>query len=303
MSTPTPIVCFGEILWDMLPTGRRPAGAAFDLALQLHQLGQPVQLVSRVGDDELGRELLAFSARQGLENTLVQQSKTHLTGVVKTTVCPDEGVVCKILEPVAWDYIQYSAVLRMAVSESGMLVYSSLSARNSASRETLYRLLLDAPYKVFNVTLRAPHYSREVVKYLLQHADFVRLEQDELTEIMSWLGRPATPDTALAWLAGHFGLHAICVTQGACGALLWTNNELFQSAGKLPLVAGSSASGGAEFLASLLVEWRRPRAPAECLQRASAALAAQPPDPLARSVESPSSSLNPTAASQLRPLV
>ena len=80
------VVCFGEVLWDILPTGQQPGGAPFNVAVHLHQLGQPVQLISRVGDDELGRELLAFVEAKGLSTAHIQRGHTHLTGVVKANV-------------------------------------------------------------------------------------------------------------------------------------------------------------------------------------------------------------------------
>ena len=86
MNPSAAIVCIGEILWDVLPAGRQPGGAPFNAAVYLRQLGQPAQLISRVGDDELGRELLTISTQNGLNPDLIQRSKTHLTGVVKATV-------------------------------------------------------------------------------------------------------------------------------------------------------------------------------------------------------------------------
>ncbi|MDF7814838.1 PfkB family carbohydrate kinase [Hymenobacter sp. YC55] len=266
MSLPATIACFGDILWDMLPTGRRPAGDALRVALHLHQLGQPVQLISSVGDDELGRELLAYTADGGLENHLIQQSKTHLTGVVKTTHHHGRAASWKIVEPVAWDYIQCSSAVRTAVREAQMLVYSSLVARHFTSRETLYRLLLDAPFKVFDVNLRPQHYSREVVKYLLQQADLVKLNEQELTEIMGWLNQPAEPAIALPWLAGRFGLQTICVLQETGCTLLWHNHEIYTCP---PAASQDKPLNGSFFLASLLVDWLQQRDPAECLRRAS----------------------------------
>ena len=266
------IVCIGEMLWDVLPTGRRPGGAPFNAAVHLHQLGQPVQFISRVGDDELGRELLAFSTHNGISTHLIQRSRTHLTGVVKATARRSHGFVYKILKPVAWDYLQYSTEVQTAVSQARMVVYGSLAARNATSRETLYRLLLHAPYKVFDVNLRPPHYSREVVKYLLRQADLVKLKGEELVEIMGWLGQPATEETALPWLAERFGLQAVRVNKGAAGASLWMANQLFHSPGFATPGQETIGSGDA-FLAALLASLLQGRAPADCLRRACAATA------------------------------
>ena len=269
MNTSAPIVCLGECLWDMLPTGRQPGGAPFNVALYLRQLGQPVQLISRVGNDELGAELLAAMACQELTSELVQRSESHLTGVVKVNF--SEGrTAYKIVEPVAWDYLQHTDQLRAAVAASRMLVYGSLAARSATTRETLYRLLQVAPFKVFDVNLRPPHYTRTVVKYLLRQADLVKLDQQELTEIMSWLGQPATEATALPWLAAHFQLQAVCLTKGAAGATLWHNNQLIQHF--QPVAAPTTLGSSDAFLAALLATWPTGNA-AECLRAACAAAA------------------------------
>ena len=266
------VVCIGEILWNVLPAGRQPGGAPFNAAVYLHQLGLPTQLVSRIGDDELGRELLAVSTQRGLNPDLIQRSKTHLTGVVKANVRSGHQVLYKVVEPVAWDYLRYTAEAVAAVSQAQVVVYGSLVARNAAARETLYRLLQHALFRVFDVNLRPPHYSREVVKYLLRQATLVKLNSQELTEIMGWLGQPATEATALPWLAGRFNIQAICVTKGAGGATLWTDSQFFHCPSfdeGAPLTIGS----GDAFLAALVASQLQGRAPADCLRRACAAAA------------------------------
>lgn len=270
MHTAAPIVCFGEMLWDMLPTGKQPGGAPFNVAVHLQQLGQSVQLISRVGDDELGHELLAYSAAKGLDCSLVQQSETHLTGVVKATIKAGHEVTYKILNPVAWDYIQHTDALRAIVSGAAMLVYGSLATRSALSRETLYRLLQRAPFKVFDVNLRTPDYTREGVKYLLRQADLVKLDQPELMEIMGWLGQPTDEATALPWLAQQFGLQAVCLTKGRQGASLWTDNQLFTHPGFAVAVQDTIGSADA-FLAALLASWQAGQPPTDALRCACAA--------------------------------
>ena len=153
------VACFGETLWDVLPTGKQPGGAPFNVAVHLHQFSQPVELISRVGDDDLGTELLAFLAGRGVPTTYVQRGHTHLTGVVKANVDNANEVTYKIVQPVAWDYIQYEDALRGLVAGAAVLVFGSLAARTEATRATLYRLLQDARFKVFDVNMRPPHYT------------------------------------------------------------------------------------------------------------------------------------------------
>ncbi|MGI4761547.1 MAG: PfkB family carbohydrate kinase, partial [Janthinobacterium lividum] len=225
------IVCFGEMLWDVLPSGKQPGGAPLNVAVHLRNFGQDVDIISRVGHDDLGAELLAFAEAKGLSTRYVQRGETHLTGVVKANVSDSHEVTYKIVQPVAWDYIQYEDALGPLVEQADAFVFGSLAARSGATRETLYRLLQRAPFKVFDVNLRAPHYSRNVVTYLLRQANLVKLNHHELTEIMGWFGASPDEETALHWLADRFGLQAVCVTKGADGAVLWAGGHLHRSPG------------------------------------------------------------------------
>ena len=264
------IVCFGEILWDVLPTGKQPGGAALNVAVHLRNFGLAAQIISRVGHDDLGAELLAFVAGKGLSAQYVQQGETHLTGVVKANVSNTNEVTYKIVKPVAWDYIQYQPALSTLVQGAEAFVFGSLAARSPATRETLYRLLQQAAFKVFDVNLRPPHYSRDVVQYLLRQADIVKLNHHELAEIMAWFGASHAEETALEWLAARFQLQAVCVTKGADGAALWTDGQLYCCPGRAVAVQDTIGSGDA-FLAALLKGWLTQENPADYLAFACAA--------------------------------
>jgi fructokinase len=263
------IACFGEILWDVLPTGKQPGGAPFNVAVHLHQLGQSVDLISRVGDDDLGSELLDFVASKGLRTDYVQLGKTHLTGVVKANVDDANEVTYKIVQPVAWDYIQYDAELETLVEQADVFVFGSLSARQAPTRETLYRLLEHAKFKVFDVNMRPPHYHKEVVKYLLEKTNMVKMNHHELAEIMAWFGEETDRPTAMRWLANRFDLQAVCVTCGADGAMLWANDQLYRAPGVSVEVKDTIGSGDS-FLAALLKGWLAGQEPGEMLRFACA---------------------------------
>lgn len=264
------IACFGEMLWDVLPTGKQPGGAPLNVAVHLHNFGQDAQIISRVGRDDLGAELLDFVGSKGISTEYVQQGETHLTGVVKANVSDNNEVTYKIVQPVAWDYIQYDEALGQLVAAADAFVFGSLVARSPASRETLYQLLEHARLKVFDVNFRPPHYSREVVTYLLQQADVVKLNHHELAEIMDWFGAPAAEKTALPWLAERFGLQAVCVTKGADGAVLWTDGQLHSRAG-VPVDVQDTIGSGDAFLAALLTGRLAGQQPADYLAFACAA--------------------------------
>ena len=265
-----PIACFGEMLWDVLPTGKQPGGAPLNVAVHLHNFGLDAQIISRVGHDDLGAELVAFVDSKGISTRYVQRGQTHLTGVVKANVSDSMEVTYKIVKPVAWDYIQYDAALSELVESAEAFVFGSLAARHAPSRETLYRLLQRAPLKVFDVNLRPPHYSRDVVAYLLRQADIVKLNHHELAEIMGWFGVSSTEETALRWLAERFQLQAVCLTKGADGAALWVGQQQYSSPGIAVQVQDTIGSGDA-FLAALLRGWLAGQPPADYLAFACAA--------------------------------
>ena len=265
-----PIACFGEMLWDVLPTGKQPGGAPLNVAVHLHNFGLDAAIISRVGHDDLGAELIAFVESKGISTHYVQRGETHLTGVVKANVSDSMEVTYQIVKPVAWDFIQYDIALSQLVETAEAFVFGSLASRHSPSRETLYRLLQQAPLKVFDVNLRPPHYSRDVVTYLLRQADVVKLNHHELEEIMGWFGASPDEETALRWLAERFQLQAVCVTKGADGAALWTGQQLYRSAGIAVQVQDTIGSGDA-FLAALLRGWLAGQPPADYLAFACAA--------------------------------
>ena len=265
-----PIACFGEMLWDVLPTGKQPGGAPLNVAVHLHNFGLDAQIISRVGHDDLGAELVAFVESKGISTRYVKRSQTHLTGVVKANVSDSMEVTYKIVKPVAWDYIQYDAALSELVESAEAFVFGSLAARHAPSRETLYRLLQRAPLKVFDVNLRPPHYSRDVVTYLLRQADIVKLNHHELAEIMGWFGVSSAEETALRWLAERFQLQAVCLTKGADGAALWVGQQQYSSPGIAVQVQDTIGSGDA-FLAALLRGWLAGQPPADYLAFACAA--------------------------------
>lgn len=135
-----------------------------------------VQLTSQVGDDELVRALLACSARAGLGAPLMPRSETCLTGASKATVCDARMVICRLVEPVAWAYLQHTPEVKAAVRQTQVVVYGS-------KRGLVRGALPMAAYKVFDVNLRPPHYSREGMKYMMCQPDLVKLSAAELREL------------------------------------------------------------------------------------------------------------------------
>lgn len=265
----TNIICFGEMLWDVLPTGKQPGGAPMNVAVHLKNLGHNPQMISRIGHDELGKELLDFIQEKGLATDLIQQGETHLTGVVKANVSDKNEVTYKIVQPVAWDYIQCDEALETAVANADVFIYGSLAARSAASADTLSRLLKKARFKVFDVNLRAPHYDQNTLEQLLHAADMVKMNANELDMLAAWYTPNTDEQTAIITLAETFDIQTICVTKGEHGAVLWTGEKFYQSAGFQVEVQDTIGSGDS-FLAALLTCLLEGQSPADSVQFACA---------------------------------
>lgn len=251
--TPT-ITCFGEILWDVLPTSRQPGGAPMNVAADLRNFGLNAQLISRVGNDELGHELLNFLAKKGLPLDLIQIGKTHLTGVAKANISDTNEVTYKIVQPVAWDYIQLEPVLLSVVRQSALFVYGSLAARSPQTHETLLALLAVASRPVFDVNLRSPHYRRALVEELMHRANIAKLNEHELAELSGWYDadpNPADLHRTMQQLRERYGVDTLCVTLGADGAALLNHDGFFQQAG-FPVAVDDTIGSGDAFLAAFL---------------------------------------------------
>lgn len=214
------VVCFGEILWDNLPNGRRPGGAPMNVAYHLHRLGLKSQLVSSVGKDASGEGLIDFLETLGVETTYVQVNPEQHTSEVQASVNPDNHeVTYEILSPVAWDFIQWAPELAGVVEAAQAFVYGTLSARNAASRSTLNQLLESATYRVFDVNLRAPHYTKATIEQLLYPAHLAKLNQSELKLIAQWFNPTCrTEAQCVDVLFNKFKLEEMLITKGGDGA-------------------------------------------------------------------------------------
>lgn len=263
------IVCFGEMLYDYLPDGRFPGGAPMNVALHLHQQGVAARFISSVGQDEDGRSLLRYLSDRKFPTDLIQIDEVYPTGKVLADVSQADDVKYNILHPVAWDYIGMDEVLAEAVESTDLFLFGSLAARDAATRGTLAKLLAVAPRTAFDINLRDPHYSQEVITLLLQKANILKMNEEEFALLAQWyLDAPPTED-AIHQLAERFTLDTVCITRGAEGASLLHEEQLWHQPGFEVTVADTIGSGDA-FLATLLSKLLGGNAPQESLRCACA---------------------------------
>jgi fructokinase len=248
-----PVVCFGEVLWDHLPAGKRPGGAPMNVAYHLHQLGINSQVISSIGNDQAGIALLDFLKEKGLPTAHIQVNDKYATSEVLATINKtNHEVTYEIIAPVAWDDIKWQPEIEVLLEEAQAFVFGSLSARSSETRKTLLKMLDHGAYHVFDVNLRSPHYSPEVINMLLQKSHMVKLNSSELL-LIAQIYYPSCekePD-ALEVLFNRFNLAEILITKGSQGASYYTTSGRYDYPA-YPVTVVDTVGSGDSFLAAFL---------------------------------------------------
>jgi len=264
------IVCFGEVLWDLLPQGKLVGGAPMNVAFQANHLGLEACLISRVGEDESGAELIAFLAEKGLNMEWVQTDADYPTGLVKVKLSAGGQPSYEIVQPVAWDFIRLGPRLEEVVRQADLFVFGSLAARSAVSRKTLFRLLDLAPFRALDINLRSPFYSRELILPLLSHTDLVKVNEDELDFLAGWLALSGDRNEWLQKLLDRFSWKGIVCTLGAKGALYRDRSGLYRQSG-FPVQVKDTIGSGDAFFAAFLWGLLSGDDPGICLRKGAAA--------------------------------
>ncbi|MFV5684187.1 carbohydrate kinase family protein [Flavobacterium sp. GB2R13] len=246
------IVCFGEVLFDVFPTHKKIGGAPLNVALRLASLGVKAQIISRVGNDEIGREMLDYIKKNGISTNSIQIDETLSTGEVLVQLNDKGSASYTINYPVAWDKIECNPEAENTVKKADAFVFGSLVCRDLTSYQTLLELINYAKYKIFDVNLRAPFYTKEILISLMLQSDFIKFNDDELYEISAFLNSPYhSLEQNILFIAERTNTKHICITKGSHGAVLFYNEKMYYNSGyKIDVV--DTVGSGDSFLASLL---------------------------------------------------
>jgi len=217
------ILAVGEVLWDLLPDGRRLGGAVFNFAYRADSLGDRSLVVSRLGKDALGDEAAETIARFDLDATGLQRDEAHPTGTVQVQF-DDKGIPDYFIVPnVAYDHIEPTEALDQALTSADCLCFGTLVQRSATTRGTLYDLLERATdcLKVLDINLRKDCFSRETVEYSLGHADLLKLNDDEVRTLDGMLDLSnGDPVGFCEAIMNRYPVEHCLVTFGSHGALV-----------------------------------------------------------------------------------
>jgi fructokinase len=255
------ILALGEVLWDRLPTGPVLGGAPANFAYHARALGADATLVSRVGDDEPGREILRRLAVAGIQVAALQVDAERPTGTVSVELSADGRPQYIIPEAVAWDAIEVNDAGLTAARRADAVAFGTLAQRSALSGATIRRLVAETPagaLRVFDVNLRQPFYSPDVIESSLALANVVKLSNAELSMLAEMYSLDGDVAAQLCALARRFSLRAIALTRGGCGSVLWADGEYSEHPGIETTVRdtiGAGDSFAAAFALGLLAGW------------------------------------------------
>ncbi|MBN2704272.1 MAG: hypothetical protein JXR23_08675 [Pontiellaceae bacterium] len=229
------ILIIGEILFDELPSGRRPGGAPFNVARHLVRAGFDARFVSRVGEDSDGNELIDEVDAAKLPRTLIQRDEQHSTGRVEVHVDKAGIPSYSILPDAAYDYIQLQD-LDAECALADVIYFGSLIQRTESGRQRLQEFLVQQPYGIqnlYDMNLRDGCREKEIVLPSLEQCNALKINDEELVETGRMIGSSLSGDALIEQLMESFNIRQVALTQGAKGSVFFAEGERFEQPASL----------------------------------------------------------------------
>lgn len=264
------IYCFGEVLWDVFPTHKKIGGAPLNVAVRLRSFGNEVAVISKIGEDEDGEGILNFLKEKEVSVAHIQRDASYKTGSVSVSL-NDEGSASYTIDfPRAWDYIDAKATLVDTIQDSDAFIFGSLAARNEHTKSSLLKLLEQSKFRVFDVNLRAPHYTPELLEELMMVSDFIKFNDEEVVEIAEYMGSEFKGiEENMKYISAKTNTSKICVTRGGDGAILLFDGVFYEHQG-YPAKVVNTVGAGDSFLATLIHYILEGKSPDEAIDYACA---------------------------------
>jgi fructokinase len=245
------IISVGEVVWDIFSEDKQVLGGApINVAYHLTSLLPDVRIITRIGDDELGQTTIAKLLQLGLNVDGVQQDDNLPTGRVNVSVDANNEPHFDIVAPAAWDNLDLAEALKQINDQSFSLVYGTLAQRDPRSREVIMTLCRQAAKCFYDVNLRPPFTTKELVLDSMGQASLVKMNENELAQVADWLEiEPGDKKNIAQAICSRYDLDALAVTEGGKGAWLVSGDDYFADAGQPVQVADTVGAGDAFFAA------------------------------------------------------
>ncbi len=249
------VIGIGEVLWDLLPSGPQLGGAPVNFACHAGQFGAEAGVITRVGYDAPGREILRRLKDMGLKNDTVQVDLKLPTGAA-TVVLEQGGSPHFSINPdVAWDNLNFTEEALEACRQASALCFGTLAQRNPAASAAIRQMVSAAPFlslRVFDINLREPFYTQTLIEQSMELANVVKLNEHELNVLAKMFDLTGSPNEKLEQLARRFDLQLVALTRGETGSLLYQTGRWSDLPGGLVKVVDTVGAGDS-FTAALVM--------------------------------------------------
>jgi fructokinase len=249
------VIGIGEVLWDLLPSGPQLGGAPANFACHAHQLGAEVQVITRIGNDILGRQVLERFSELAIGGPTVQSDEQLPTGTAGVSLDSNGTPQFTITEPVAWDWLALTAEALEAVRAAHAVCCGSLAQRAPAAASVIQQLVAATSIhslRVFDINLRQAFYTPQILERSLQIANVLKLNDQELEVLSSMFGLSGNFKEKIAQLANRFDLKLIALTRAEHGSLLYQLGTWSELPGRKIEVVDTVGAGDA-FTAALVM--------------------------------------------------
>ena len=261
MSKDHKIVGIGEVLWDMFSDGSRLGGAPLNFAAHCHQFGCEAYPVSSIGRDRVGERTRNRLAEMRMSDVFIQESSELPTGRVLVTVDGAGKPTYQIIENVAWDDLLFTPELERLAGSLDAVCFGTLAQRSPKTRKAIGQFLAamtSKSLKVYDVNLREPFFSQEIVSLSLEQATILKLSDEELPVLASYFQLTGNVREQLSHLRDQFELTHVAYTRGGEGSLIVSLEEVDECAGfpvKPVDTVGAGDSFTAAFTYGLMEQW------------------------------------------------
>lgn len=251
------IIGLGEILWDMLPTGKQLGGAPANFAYHVCRLGGNGWAVSAISDDELGREIKNTLSTKKL-NTILEEVNEP-TGTVQVTLNAAGVPTYDITEGVAWDHIPFTERIGNLAKETSAVCFGTLAQRSPESRATIHKFIENMPdgsLKVYDINLRQNYYDEKIISDSLRLADILKINDEELEIVSKMLCLSGTSEERCRAISREFNLKFVILTMGGDGSKVILEDRVHLSTpGKINIV--DTVGAGDSFTAAFMLAYLR----------------------------------------------
>ncbi len=253
------IVGLGEVLWDVFPQKKYLGGAPANFAYYVSMLGHKGIIASRIGKDELGKEILDSLTDLSLTKEYIQIDPNNTTGTVDVKIDSKGQPTFTINQNVAWDFLEFNEKYNRLAKKADAVCFGSLAQRSSKSHNTIVEFLKHTrndTLRIFDINLRQNFFSTEIISESLKLSSILKLNNEELLILMDLLGyhNKKSEEEVCKLLIEAYMLDLVCLTKGEKGSLLITDKEIDEHPGYQVTVADTVGTGDA-FTAALVIKY------------------------------------------------